>query len=44
VIESVSSVDGVLESAVALAQGDDLFVSVSVLVDAQKHVKPLAVK
>ena len=44
VIESVSSADGVLESAVALAQGDDLFVSVSVSVDAQKHVKPLAVK
>ncbi len=44
VVESVSSVDGVLESAAALAQGDDLFVSVSVSVDAQKHVKPLAVK
>jgi hypothetical protein len=34
VIESVSSVDGVLESAAELSEGDDLFVSVSVSVDA----------
>jgi hypothetical protein len=34
VIERVSSVDGILESGVELARGDDIFVSVSVSVDA----------
>ena len=36
--------DGVLEGSIEVANGDDLFVSVSVTVDAQKHVKPLVVK
>ena len=36
--------DGNLEGEVQLTSGDDLFVSVSVTVDQQKHVKPLAVK
>ena len=36
--------DGNLEGEVQLTSGDDLFVSVSVSVDQQKHVKPLTVK
>jgi len=43
-IEAISSVDGVLEGSIQVVNGDDLFVSVSVTVDAQKHVKPLVVK
>lgn len=42
-IQSFHSVDEVLEHEVALAHGDDVFVSVQVTVDAQKHVKPLSV-